>query len=1723
MHDIFREKFNFSQNEILNKYQITVFNSLRIEYNFLVQVARDYENPREDVYTQHIQIASKLLGSAVSSFLPFANVGQVITLLGTLYAASSQIRNRSMVKSYILEYFMSEYSFGGAPSKIEYIFDMVAREATYRYGASIVELFSSSPDKQNIIDICARVAAFRILYYAIENKVLLTDHLHLMNGLYIGINHRRVGTTESKLCKIGELVYTVDGLYSNCAFVTPSDTMVAPVSVELPSAVQAYAIEDDFSNTVVADAQALGSLAVATSHAHSARVYPEQSPRGLITGAAHFINHVAETILTSFYEDANKQKLNFYVDAKSATYMFSSPPPGTVSYTTTEQGSQLYPQYGYAQLPSIELMQTYDFKIFNPQTNDRFLPHIYNFQCMYISSSMIVEYLLAIKHNQCRPTTSLSQWLSEKFSHENTYIIYPVFRGILDGDELKRSYRVDLSTGIFDYGDYSYSTIKNAEIKSMQGSLLIGTKLYNITMKNTLHNSSLALAYMQGCSLTDIEGHVELDFSGGTETTVLAKSIAHPTRVFDFDKTCTVKEQSNLVAGQILAPNDVSNFALRDVQYMMENQYKMYRAEQADLAAIEKIKNEALEKARAESEERLNALEAQIAAQKKADDEVKPSYYPGMAAVDSKTLGELEKYMSYLKSSTDRAVGNIYDTLFFSGAKATLRQLNGQKIAWCDLKRKIIIDYSGTHGAHGHAGQNGANGSYGGGSGGNGLRGGDGQSGTDAQSIKMSLMSVPHQNFFLTTEDHRNEAIIAPLFEQHVSISVLANGSDGGKGGNGGKGGDGGDGRPGIDATRSSAGTSGTNGGNGGNGGDSGSGGHAGQSGNIDIYVREHDMDLLSVIELVQCHKGTGGTAGNYGLLGSGGKGGRGGSSCTYTETTSYTKSDGSQGYNHITRTNPGGHDGADGQNGHYGSTGKDGQSTKDGVYAFHVIPSTADGEVNRYGSIYQVQLTGLSAIQSPSGVLEPGQNISIASVVVKNIGEMPTPMSGISLINVYVDENNIFVSDTKIRGLNETIYHNTEKAFELDIPLHMKSQETPAIGTILDLKTQLILKATCPRITKPLKNFHLPQYPTVKVEFPLELSIIRGSRTIIPGKEIPIVFKVRNKTRLAFGIDSLENKRLVKISLDIGSNYNANPILRPKQAQHAFGMSAPVLYDVRYIAPGSTIEIPGTFMIPNNAMRAYTHIRMKASLSITGLYSPLDIGSMQIVQQEIHPIQIAEEATLPTSPNILLVVNSSTTEVIVNHWKQIANEANKIVSIWNVSHYRGVSYKNTSFDFTTIAKDGVVVFLNTIFSREEAVEVNESYYADYYLAAATMFEAARKSGVRTYVIDQSDHLFSKKAEPGFTWPQVNAWDSPQQFVSHQSSNTKLNDQYIEPVSDVMKISMNKFFSKPTEKEFVSKFNSILDDLSKKHPNRRYHAYFSFDLQMGSGCCLKTYACGKVQINRGLDRIGSMLAIRAVKDDTIISEADRYLFVKLLKFEEKLDLFCTIEPTSRMYKVVEQMILSDLADEQRVYRGHARKHKYTADKLQQDLNLLKIFVSYNFNQLFRHIEGKKSLLEIVIKLGHLLNLYKYSILMSNKYFNKIGYKLLDTLLKRHFPTMTSSQYQGKIREYVTSLKAPLESKSDDYIEYLQCKKQLSNIDCVLNNDVQFIPQSMNTQGENQHDYLPPETNITEKFGLFSQLSVFRKNLPELYPSPDEAVNPQNSTENTVMIHGMICE
>eukprot|EP01125_Pyxidicula_operculata_P015263 TRINITY_DN5167_c0_g1_i2.p1 TRINITY_DN5167_c0_g1~~TRINITY_DN5167_c0_g1_i2.p1 ORF type:complete len:1347 (+),score=382.77 TRINITY_DN5167_c0_g1_i2:178-4041(+) len=365
------------------------------------------------------------------------------------------------------------------------------------------------------------------------------------------------------------------------------------------------------------------------------------------------------------------------------------------------------------------------------------------------------------------------------------------------------------------------------------------------------------------------------------------------------------------------------------------------------------------------------------------------------------------------------------------------RSVSHLKRVKSDLLKISTRGDDGFDGSHGHCGYNGMSGGGYGSNGSNGGPGAPGQSGTrgaDGRSVVLTMKLIeedPNGGLVVALSDREPISFPAPITEDTgIAIDTCGGkGGNGGRGGDGGDGGCGGDGYPGTNGhTAGIDGTNGTNGGpggNGGNGGDGGNGGHGqdgGHAGNVEVSVSDPRL-LVLLAERVRARggaAGTGGSGGSGGCGGHGGSGGRGGwggsagsRQVPYQESyTVYENGQSTTKWRTAYRTEYGrrgmdGFSGSSGSSGYSGCRGANGQhgiKGNDGIIKFNVVDAMTGVMKESSSEIYRISFVsftlsdGVEELQD--GIFEPGQQILISNIVVRNDGGLTIPF-GVKLVLV--------------------------------------------------------------------------------------------------------------------------------------------------------------------------------------------------------------------------------------------------------------------------------------------------------------------------------------------------------------------------------------------------------------------------------------------------------------------------------------------------------------------------------------------------------------------------------------------------------------------------------------------------------------------------------------------------------------------------------------------------
>ena len=318
------------------------------------------------------------------------------------------------------------------------------------------------------------------------------------------------------------------------------------------------------------------------------------------------------------------------------------------------------------------------------------------------------------------------------------------------------------------------------------------------------------------------------------------------------------------------------------------------------------------------------------------------------------------------------------------------------KTVGCKLSACGTIGCPGTDGKPGSQGNDGYHGKDGslkyhgsGGSrgyiGGDGANGVSGKKGTSGRNAILVLNGTP-ENLQVTGSINQNINLGGVLSEHILFVDCHGGnggqGGAGGRGGNGGSGGNGGKGRNGVIAGEDGGhGADGGDGGDGGRGGDAGDGGQAGNGGNC--VIKTADARLLMLVE-VDCMSGDPGNAAQRGAGGTGGNGGRGGKG-----------GNGASGDGDVSGGR-GGRAGTRGDPGRYGSPGRNSKNEEKGECGgilWMVLSPINNTIIDQSGSRYDARVETLIVVSALNGgIYEPNERITVAGVVVSNIGGLDLP-----------------------------------------------------------------------------------------------------------------------------------------------------------------------------------------------------------------------------------------------------------------------------------------------------------------------------------------------------------------------------------------------------------------------------------------------------------------------------------------------------------------------------------------------------------------------------------------------------------------------------------------------------------------------------------------------------------------------------------------------------------
>lgn len=831
-------------------------------------------------------------------------------------------------------------------------------------------------------------------------------------------------------------------------------------------------------------------------------------------------------------------------------------------------------------------------------------------------------------------------------------------------------------------------------------------------------------------------------------------------------------------------------------------------------------------------------------------------------------------------------------------------------------------------------------------------------------------------------------------------VNNYAAGGDGGQGGRGGDAGDGSKGRDGSDATAHSSGDDGGPGGDGGDGGDGKTGGNAGAGGNITITTEEKNMDLLMLYGINDTSAGTPGAGGRAGQGGRGGRGGDGGSSyyerryigekavgtrsvysgqdangnAEYTTETVYESE-------YETITQPGGSDGRRGSDGRDGSAGRRGQSARSGIFTIKV---KTPGGIKNYKSRYNLQLLGFKYREHGShgetdGHFEPGESGHIFDLRVKNTGGMPLPIPANTPIEITLPDGSWLRTRKQIITLPKSLAAGetmTLKGEKLEFDL--KDTEIYSSNTgVFKSSDHFNPGAVQTGVDRPYEQFNNSQQ--FAITFPLQITPIKATKTLLPGQKAPLLWKVKNVSTQPYG-------RLTNLKREIATALKTDPrtITTDQfefmdEAGNMISLDQGFFTAISELQPGEESIIKGLIGIKSNAER-YSKVGMKANLDMGRIHKPDEKRSIQF---EDIVINVATDYKKTPGSKVLMITNNDTTPEELDAWDDMLSEMGLQANIWDTDYQGFLDFQENLVRHNTKLADDFeqssVVMLNNDYARNGAMT-----QADESIPKRRIPKTIQESGIHFYLLGKDSAHYNERMGLYLLHSDeelFKEYDNIEKFknaVRTDSLGKKLGRVADIPITAT---AFGDYSAEEANSILQEKSVALMKHLREHYPHERYYIIYDENVKMTDDGIRNTFNLGRLQIYKSLPINQTGITALPISnsevhsEELIFSEKNKRGFISSLPLNMKIDLLetCSFEDYN-WCSYVEDSLLLEFAIEQRALRENSKMRKdEMMDKLivlPQIINAIKEKLKTPETKEQKTIlEGK--LINIVAKMHHM--------------------------------------------------------------------------------------------------------------------------------------------------------
>ena len=870
------------------------------------------------------------------------------------------------------------------------------------------------------------------------------------------------------------------------------------------------------------------------------------------------------------------------------------------------------------------------------------------------------------------------------------------------------------------------------------------------------------------------------------------------------------------------------------------------------------------------------------------------------------------------------------------------------------------IDVSGSRGQDGRGGSHGSSGSsgyWGGGNGGSGGDGGDAGSatpGTNAGSIHIVLErpkvqqqdqafagSVVIRGTVKASSGHTSDPNQTLKIGSTGRIHLLAVGGDGGHGGVGGDGGRGGDGGNGTNATRYSSGGSGGNGGRGGDGGDGTSGENAGHGGFTSATVSDRDTDLLMLIGQVNVHGGRGGNAGRNGSGGSGGSGGWGGSSYSWTEESCSYNSKGERSCTTTSHSNPGGWNGSSGSSGSSGSAYLTaGRSGENGNFKIRVTSPEGAKEYTRRFDLAVVSFDMKS--DNNDGIFEPGEGGTISKIRVRNTGGMPTPPN--YPVEVSLPNGSWLKSRWEKLVIHKSLAPGEELLLDGTLRFDLRDVTAAQTGDRFKSTDVVNQRGTQKGVDRDYERF--TQSRQYEVTFPIEITPITTSLTLLPGDTSKLFWKVKNVSNIDFG-------RLSDIKREIGTMLKLDPdVVSTSEFQFkdakggVVSLSEGFFTTISHLKAGQEMVIEGFVSLKPTAI-PYTKVGLKSDVTLGKIDKPEETRPIQYRDVVINVGRVFKKTA---GSKILIITNNQTTKEELDAWMEVVASLGMVADVWD-SNYEGFLefHRLLSYTNKTLAQDfpvGTVVMLNN--DRPLKSRPGFMVQADAMIPKRDLLKAAAGAKINFYMVGKTkqhnDDIISFFLMP-----------SGGEQVAETTSMSKLVKDVKDKVGPTgsgrvgdLHLTETWVIREPSREYMEKKARELEKKLQRQFPDRRFFVVHQLNGERTeNNWVLDKYKSGRIEVFQTLPETETSITALAVDNKTmhqpgfVKGPRNIQALLMAMPLEEKLKLFVeALEGKNAYVQQLKNALLIDIATEQ----SHLRS-KSTNSGLKEKMPVLKTILA----------------------------------------------------------------------------------------------------------------------------------------------------------------------------------